>query len=75
MFEMEEVRELYFKGLTQGRMLLFPHEVTEGVEYFVGSLLRGYCAIIDCYTFKDARNDFTHNIEGFSVSFLLESAF
>ena len=56
-------------------MLLFPHEVTEGVEYFVGSLLRGYCAIIDCYTFKDARNDFTHNIEGFSVSFLLESAF
>ena len=56
-------------------MMLLSHEVTEGVKYFVGSLLSGYCAIINRYTFEDARNYFAYDIEGFFVSFLLEGVF
>ena len=55
--------------------MLLSHEVTEGVKYFVGSLLSGYCAIINRYTFEDARNYFAYDIEGFFVSFLLEGVF
>ena len=54
MLKVEKLRELFLECLTKRRVLLLAHELTKGIEDFIGTFLCKDGPVVDCNSFENA---------------------